>query len=105
MIAFRVSVSRLASRCLLALSCLTGAGVASDVRDRLMGHAGRSVGARHYTAADLAVMAEAVARIALVWPVVEPGSVAVSGAVQDAGGGRPVVHVRHARAGLLVQQL
>lgn len=54
------------------INFLSAAGVPEDVRVRLMGHVPRSVGERHYNETDLAILAEAVAKIPLVWtPVCE----------------------------------
>ena len=47
------------------LTWLTNAEVSSEIIDMLAGHAGKGVRARHYTARDLEVMANAVAKIEL----------------------------------------
>lgn len=47
---------------------LADAGVPSDMRSTLLGHAGKSVEARHYTAATLSRMAIAVEQVPLRWP-------------------------------------
>jgi integrase len=47
---------------------LASAGVAEELRDRLMGHAPRTVGLRHYTGVDLARLREAVETIQLREP-------------------------------------
>lgn len=44
---------------------LASAGVAEDLRDRLMGHAPRTIGLRHYTAGDLGQLQAAVEKIYL----------------------------------------
>ncbi len=48
-------------------SMLADLGVPQDVRDRLMGHAGKGAGERHYTERELRVMAEHVNKIELEW--------------------------------------
>lgn len=48
-------------------SMLADLGVPQDVRDRLMGHAGKGAGERHYTERELRVMAEHVGKIELEW--------------------------------------
>lgn len=52
-------------------TALKAASVDEETRGKLMGHAGKTVTARNYTAHEIAQLAEQIARIPLVWPSVE----------------------------------
>lgn len=60
-------------------STLKSKGVDEEDRGRLMGHSGRSVTARNYTAHELARLAELIARIPLQWGSIEIPVVTDSG--------------------------